>query len=61
MSKNRSIIENLIHERQTIMKTIPDKIRDLEARLETAKLTPAELNAAHELLAAMKKHLPRKK
>lgn len=60
MADNRSIIERLIHERQTIMKTMPDKIRDLEKRLETAKMTPAELNAAHELLAAMKKHLPKR-
>ena len=60
MADNRSIIERIIHERQAVMKTMPDKIRDLEKRLETGKMTPAEVRTAHELLASMKKQLPKK-
>jgi hypothetical protein len=52
-----SLIEKLLQERLTVMKSMPERIRELESKLEIAKLKPAELKAAHELLAAMKKQV----
>ena len=60
MSGDRSIIERLLDERLSTMRNTPDKIKELEKRLETGKMKPAEVRAAHELLATLKKNIAKK-